>query len=100
MHTRKWDPEILFPNGMGWRELLIVGVKCKKWEPGIVFSTIDFKLFGKQAVRSASPSAYMLQVTNKICSNDIGEDPMSYNASPKGCDMHQNIQPCILSSKK
>ena len=25
---------------------------------------------------------------------------MSYNASPKGCDMHQNIQPCILSSKK
>ena len=20
MHTRKWDPGILFPNGMGWRD--------------------------------------------------------------------------------
>ena len=27
MHTRKWDPIILFPNGMGWRTLLIVGVQ-------------------------------------------------------------------------
>ena len=50
MHTRKWDPIILFPIGMGWRALLIIGVQCKKWDPGIVFSPIDFKLFGKQAV--------------------------------------------------
>ena len=50
MHTRKWDPWILFPNGMGWRALLIVGVQCKKWDPRIVFSLIDFKFFGKQAV--------------------------------------------------
>ena len=27
MHTIKWDPGILFPNGMGWRALLIVGVQ-------------------------------------------------------------------------
>ena len=26
--TRKWDLKILFPNGMGWRALLIVGVQC------------------------------------------------------------------------
>ena len=26
MHKIKWDPRILFPNGMGWRALLIVGV--------------------------------------------------------------------------
>ena len=26
MHTRKWDPGIIFPNGMSWRALLIVGV--------------------------------------------------------------------------
>ena len=50
MHTRKWEPEILFPNGMGWRALLIVGVQCKQWDPGIVLSPIDFKLFGKQGV--------------------------------------------------
>ena len=30
MHTRKWDPGILFPNGMGWRALLIVGVQYKQ----------------------------------------------------------------------
>ena len=50
MHRIKWDPRIIFPNGMGWRALLIVGVQCKQWDPGIVFSPIDFKLFGKQAV--------------------------------------------------
>ena len=50
MHKRKWDPGILFPNGMGWRSLLIVGVQCKQWDPVIVFSPIDFKLFGKQVV--------------------------------------------------
>ena len=47
MHTRKWDLGILFPNGMGWRALLIVGVQ---WDPGIVFSPIDYKFFGKQEV--------------------------------------------------
>ena len=50
MHTRKWDPRILFPNGMGWRALLIVGVKYKQWDPQIVFSPIDFRFLGKQAV--------------------------------------------------
>ena len=50
MHTRKWDPGILFPNGMSWRALLIVGVQCKQWDPGIVFSPIDSKFFGKQEV--------------------------------------------------
>ena len=50
MHTRKWDPIILFPNGMGWRALLIVGVQCKQWDLGIVFSPIDFNFFGKQAI--------------------------------------------------
>ena len=25
---------------------------------------------------------------------------MSYNATPKVCDMYQNIQPCIISSKE
>ena len=50
MHTRKWDPRILFPNGMGWRALLIVGVQYKQWDPWIVFSPIDFIFFGKQAV--------------------------------------------------
>ena len=30
MHTRKWDPGILFPNGMDWRALLIVGVQYKQ----------------------------------------------------------------------
>ena len=30
MHTIKWDPEILFPNSMGWRPLLIVGVQYKQ----------------------------------------------------------------------
>ena len=33
MHTRKWDPRILFPNGMGWRALLNVGVQYKQWDP-------------------------------------------------------------------
>ena len=50
MHTIKWDPLILFPNGMGWRALLIVGVQCKQWDPEIVFSPIDSKFFGKQVV--------------------------------------------------
>ena len=50
MHTRKWDPGILFPNGMDWRALLIVGVQCKQWDPGIVFNPLDFKFFGKQSV--------------------------------------------------
>ena len=35
---------------MGSRALLIIGVQCKQWDPGIVFSPIDFKLFGKQTV--------------------------------------------------
>ena len=50
MHTRKWDLGILFPYGMGWRGLLIIRVQCKQWDLGIVFSPIDFKFFGKQAV--------------------------------------------------
>ena len=50
IHTRKWDPGILFSNGMGWRALLLIGVQCKQWDPGIVFSPIDFKFFGKQIV--------------------------------------------------
>ena len=50
IHTRKWDPVIIFPNGMGWRALLIVGVQYKQWDPGIVFSPIDFIFLGKQAV--------------------------------------------------
>ena len=50
MHTIKWDPEILFPNGMGWRALLIVGVQYKQWDPWIVFSPIDFIFWGKQVV--------------------------------------------------
>ena len=50
MHTLKWDPRILFPNGMGWRALLIVGVQYKQWDLGIVFSPIDFKIIGKQSV--------------------------------------------------
>ena len=45
MHIIKWDPRISFPNGMGWRELLNVGVQYKQWDPGIVFSPIDFKKF-------------------------------------------------------
>ena len=50
IHTRKWDPRILFLNGMGWRELLILGVQYKQWDPGIVFSPIDFNFLGKQVV--------------------------------------------------
>ena len=50
LHTRKRDPGNFFPNAMGWRALLIVGVQDKQWDLGIVFSPIDFKLFGKQAV--------------------------------------------------
>ena len=38
MHTRKWDLGILFPNGMGWRALLIVGVQYKQWDPRIFLS--------------------------------------------------------------
>ena len=34
MDIRKWDLIILF-NGMGWRELLIVGVQYKQWDPRI-----------------------------------------------------------------
>ena len=30
IHTRKWDIGILFPNGMGWRALLIVRVQYNK----------------------------------------------------------------------
>ena len=45
MHTRKWDPRTLFPNGRGWRALLIVGVQCKQWDPRVVFSPIDSKFF-------------------------------------------------------
>ena len=45
IHTRKWDLIILFPNGMGWRALLIVGVQYKQWDPRIVFSPIDFNFF-------------------------------------------------------
>ena len=48
MDTRKWDPGILFPNGMGWRALLIAGVQCKQWDPGIVFSPIDFNFLGNK----------------------------------------------------
>ena len=50
IHTRKWDAIILFPNGMGWRALLIVGVQYKQWDHGIVFSPIDFNSFGKKEV--------------------------------------------------
>ena len=50
IHTRKWDLEILFPNGMGWRALLIVGVQYKQWDLGIGFSPTGFKCFGKQEV--------------------------------------------------
>ena len=50
IHTRKWEPEILFPNGVGWRALLIVGVQYKQWDPRIVLSPIDFRILGKQAV--------------------------------------------------
>ena len=50
MHTRKWDPIIFFPKGMGWKALLIVVVQYKQWDPGIVFSRIDFNFFGKQEV--------------------------------------------------
>ena len=48
MHTGKWDLGTLFPNGMGWRALLIVRVQYKKWDLEIVFSPIDFKFLGKQ----------------------------------------------------
>ena len=39
-------------------------------------------------------------VLYQICHSDIGEDPMYYNADTKECNMHQNNQPCVLSSKK
>ena len=64
IHIIKWDPGILFPNGMSWRALLIVGVKCKQWDPEIVFSPIDFKFFGKQAVwEMCSPLNKVMLVT-------------------------------------
>ena len=50
IHTRKWDPRILFPHGMSWRALLIDGVKCKQCDLKIIFTPIDFKLFGRHAV--------------------------------------------------
>ena len=40
------------------------------------------------------------KVLYQICPNDIGEDPMSYNATPKEYKVHQYNHPCILSSKK
>ena len=41
------------------------------------------------------------QVLYHIYSNEIGENSMSYNVSPKECNMHQNNnQPCVLSSNK
>ena len=48
IHTRKWDTTILFPNGIGWRALLIVGVQYKQWDPGIVFSPIYFNFLGNK----------------------------------------------------
>ena len=45
INTRKWDLAILFPNGMGWRALLIVGVQYKQWDPWIVFSPL-ISIFG------------------------------------------------------
>ena len=50
MHTRKWDPIILFPNGVGWTTLLIVGVQYKQLYPGIVFSPIDLNIFGETSI--------------------------------------------------
>ena len=50
IHRRKWDPGILFPNGMGWRVLLIVEVQYKQWDLGIFVCPIDFNFFGKQVV--------------------------------------------------
>ena len=47
MNTRKWD---LRTNGIGWIALLIVGVQYKQWDPGIVFSPIDFEFFGKKEI--------------------------------------------------
>ena len=48
IHTRKWDPIILFPHGMGWRALLIVGVQYKQWDPGIVFLVPLISIFGRK----------------------------------------------------
>ena len=36
MNTRKLDPIILFPNGMGWGALSTIGVQYKQWDPRIV----------------------------------------------------------------
>ena len=44
------DLKILFRNGMGWRELLIVGMQCNQWDPRIFFCPIDFNFLGKQVV--------------------------------------------------
>ena len=30
IHKIKWDPRILFPHGMGWRALIIVGLEYKQ----------------------------------------------------------------------
>ena len=40
------------------------------------------------------------QVLYQIFPNDVGEDPMSHNASPKIYNVHQYNQPCVLSSNK
>ena len=55
IHKRKWDPRIVFPNGMGWRALLIVGVQYKQWDPRIVFSPIDFNFLGNKQYRRWIP---------------------------------------------
>ena len=59
IHTRNWDPVIIFPNGMGWRELLIVGVQYKQWDPGIVFSPIDFNFRGSKKYGRCIPHLIM-----------------------------------------
>ena len=48
IHTIKWDPRILFPNGMGWRALLIVGVQCKQWDPRIVLVPLISNYLGNK----------------------------------------------------
>ena len=48
MPTRKWDPGIIFPNGMGWRALLIIGLQCKQWDPGIVLVRLISNYLGNK----------------------------------------------------
>ena len=48
MYTRKWDPRILFPNGMGWRALLIVGMQYKQWGLGIVLVPLISNFLGNK----------------------------------------------------